>query len=106
MPRGASLAAAGADEPPPRPFLFIYSEPPGHAESRHPPDDGGEERPLPWCPVPTLLSTDTYGVPIFSPSQTPVVQLQVTLHAAALQPCNPATSGHQLEEVSSLIKRV
>jgi len=56
----------------------------GNAETRHQPDDDGEERPLPWGAVPTLLSTDTYGVPIFSPSQMPVVQLQVKLRAPLL----------------------
>ena len=62
-----------------------HSEQPGSVETRHQPDDDGEERPLPWGPVPTLLSTDTYGVPIFSPSQMPVVQLQVNLQRL-LQP--------------------
>ena len=60
-----------------------HSEQPGSVETRHQPDDDGEERPLPWGPVPTLLSTDTYGVPIFSPSQMPVVQLQVNLQRLA-----------------------
>ena len=60
-----------------------HSEQPGNAETRHQPDDDGEERPLPWGAVPTLLSTDTYGVPIFSPSQMPVVQLQVNLQRLA-----------------------
>lgn len=56
----------------------------GNAETRHQPDHDGEERPLPWGPVPTLLSIDTYGVPIFSLSQMPVVQLQVKLRAPLL----------------------
>ena len=54
---------------------------PGGAEASHQSDADDEGRPLPWGSVPTLLSADTHGGPIFAPSLLPVVQLQVKLRA-------------------------